>query len=94
MYASVQNTASVAEPLCFYFCLYSSPFIFLLVMFLRLTGQAPIPSDWTVAPGKRILEGLEEIEDAPTNDDVVVETNKATHLQRERGRWMDGWMDK
>lgn len=51
-------------------------------MFVRLTGQAPVSSDWTVTPGERILEGLEEVEDAPTNDDVVVETHKATHLDR------------
>lgn len=53
-----------------------------IYFFKSLTGKSPIPSDWTVAPWKRILEGLEEIEDAPTNDHVIVEANKATHLDR------------
>lgn len=65
----------------FLFILMSFP-IFATLFFFLLTGQAPISSDWTVTPGKRVLEGLEEIEDAPTNDDVVVETDKAAHLDR------------
>lgn len=47
-----------------------------------LTGQGPISSDWAVVPGQRILKGLEEIKDAPTNDDIVVEADKAAHLDR------------
>lgn len=52
-----------------------------------LTGQAAISPDWTVTPGKRVLEGLEEVEDAPTNDDVVVEAHEATHLERRMERF-------
>lgn len=48
---------------------------------LRLpTCSSPVSSDWTVAPRQRILERLEKVEDAPTDDDVVVETHKTTHL--------------
>ena len=47
---------------------------------MSLTGKCPIPSDWTLAPWKRILEGPEEIEDTPADDHIIVETHKATHL--------------
>lgn len=45
-----------------------------------LTGKAPVLPDWTVAPWKRKLEGLEEIEDAPADDDIIVEAYKSANL--------------
>lgn len=49
---------------------------------MSLTGYCPILSNRTVAPWQRVLERLEKVEDAPTNDDVVVETYKTTNLDR------------
>lgn len=49
---------------------------------MPLTSKRAVLSDRAVAPWQRILEGLEEVEDAPTNDHVIVETHKATHLDR------------
>ena len=48
-----------------------------------LTGLAPIPAHGALGPGQRELEGLEEVEDAPADDDVVVETNEAADLPEE-----------
>ena len=48
-----------------------------------LTGLGSIPPDWTFGPGEWVLERLEEVEDAPADDDVVVEAHEATHLQAE-----------
>ena len=45
-----------------------------------LTGHGAIPDDGALAPGKRVLEGLEEVKDAPTDDDVVIETDKKADL--------------
>ena len=51
---------------------------------IKLTGQRSVPPDWTFSPGQWILERLEEVEDAPADDDVVVEAHKATHLETDR----------
>lgn len=53
----------------------------------KLTGKCPILSDWAVTPWERILEGLEEVENAPTDDHIIVETHKAAHLQTDRWRY-------
>ena len=53
-------------------------------MGLALTGLGSISPDWTFSPGQWILERLEEVEDAPADDDVVVQTHKATHLETDR----------
>lgn len=53
---------------------------------MSLTGKCPIPPDRTFAPWQRILKGLEEIENAPADDHIVVETHKATHLDRQTDR--------
>lgn len=45
-----------------------------------LTGHRAVLHDGALAPGQGVLEGLEEVKDAPANDDVVVEANKKTHL--------------
>ena len=50
-----------------------------------LTGLAPIPAHRALGPGQRELEGLEEVEDAPTDDDVVVEAHEAADLQETGG---------
>lgn len=47
---------------------------------MSLTGKCPILSDRAVAPRQRKLEGLEEVEDAPANNHIIVEPNKATYL--------------
>lgn len=48
---------------------------------MSLTGKCPILSDWTIAPWKRILEGLEEIEDAPADNHIIIETHKTANLR-------------
>lgn len=35
----------------------------------------------TLRPGQGILEGLGEVEEAPADDDVIVESHKEAHLQ-------------
>lgn len=48
-----------------------------------LTGRCAIVNDGAFIPGQGILKGFKEVEDAPSNDHVVVETNKKTDLGRE-----------
>lgn len=45
-----------------------------------LTGHGAILDNGALAPGKRVLEGLEEVKDAPTDDDVVIKTDKKADL--------------
>lgn len=52
-----------------------------------LTSHRAIFHDGALAPGKRILEGLKEVKDAPADDDVVIETNKKTDLGGRRRTW-------
>lgn len=51
---------------------------------MALTRICPIFSDRTLAPRQRILEGLEKVEDAPPDDDVIVEPHETAHLKRQR----------
>lgn len=46
-----------------------------------LACHSPIPDDRAFAPGQRILEGLEEVEHAPPNDDIVVQPNEEADLR-------------
>lgn len=49
--------------------------------FLRLTCTGLVFDQGTLVPWQRLLEGLGEIEEAPADDDVVVERHEETHLQ-------------
>lgn len=46
-----------------------------------LACRSPIPDDRTFTPGQRVLEGLEEVEDAPPNDHIVVQPNEEADLR-------------
>lgn len=50
-----------------------------------LTSHGAVLHDGALAPGQGVLEGLEEVKDAPADDDVVVETNKKTDLGGKEG---------
>lgn len=52
--------------------------------FLRrtiLACRGPIPGDRALTPGQRVLERLEEIEDAPPDDHIIVQPNEEADLQ-------------
>lgn len=51
---------------------------------VSLTGKRPVPSDGAVAPWERKLEGLEEVEDTPADNHIIVEPHEATHLDGQR----------
>ena len=59
---------------------------------MSLTGKCPIPPDRAFAPWQRILKGLEEVENAPADDHIIVETHKATYLDRQTDRQTDRWL--
>lgn len=50
-------------------------------MCFGLTGLAPISRDGALSPWQWILERLEKIEDAPSDDDIIIEPHKTTNLQ-------------
>lgn len=52
----------------------------------RLTGLCSISLDGTFSPRQRILKRLEEVEDAPANNHIIVEAHKATNLKREKNK--------
>ena len=54
-----------------------------------LTGGVPGLHQWALVPGQRLLEGLREVEQAPANDDIVVEGHEKAHLPREADNWLD-----
>lgn len=52
--------------------------------FLRgptLACCSPIPNDRTFAPGQGVLERLEEVEDTPPNDHIVVQPDEEADLR-------------
>lgn len=51
----------------------------------ELTCEGLVLDQRTLVPRQRLLEGLGEVEEAPADDDVVVERHEETHLQGERG---------
>lgn len=48
---------------------------------LCLTCTGLVLDEWTLMPWQRLLEGLGEIEEAPADDDIVVESHKEAHLR-------------
>lgn len=50
----------------------------------KLTGLGSVFPDGAFGPWQRILKRLEEIEDAPADNDVIIEANKAADLQRQQ----------
>lgn len=48
---------------------------------LCLTCAGLVFDKWTLMPRQGLLEGLGEIEEAPADDDVVVESHEETHLR-------------
>lgn len=70
-----------------YFLLFSPRlvlFIFLFSSACALTGLASISPYWAFGPWQWKLERLEEVEDAPADDDVVIETHEAANLLGEK----------
>ena len=51
-----------------------------------LTGLTSVSLKGALCPRQWILEGLEEIEDAPADDDVIVEADKSAHLGERKRR--------
>lgn len=47
----------------------------------QLTCEGLVLDERTLVPWQRLLEGLGEVEEAPADDDVIVERHKETHLQ-------------
>lgn len=47
-----------------------------------LACHGPIPDDRALTPGQRVLEGLEEVEDAPPDDHIIIQPDKEADLQR------------
>lgn len=47
----------------------------------ELTVVGPVINEWTLLPRQGLLEGLREIEQAPADDDIIVERHKEAHLQ-------------
>lgn len=70
--------------LYFYFFSSASPrlvlFIFLFSSACALTGLASVSPDWAFGPWQWKLEWLEEVEDAPADDDVVIEAHETANL--------------
>lgn len=54
-----------------------------------LTGGVPGLDQWALVPRQRLLEGLREVEQAPADDDIVVEGHEEAHLPREARDWLD-----
>lgn len=48
-----------------------------------LTCAGLVLDERTLVPGQRLLEGLREVEEAPADDDIVVEGHEEAHLQPE-----------
>lgn len=48
---------------------------------LILACHSPIPDDRTFTPGQRVLERLEEVEDAPPDDHIIIQPNKEADLR-------------
>lgn len=46
-----------------------------------LTSLTSISCDGAFSPRQWILEGLEEIEDAPADNHIIIEANKTTNLR-------------
>lgn len=47
----------------------------------ELTCEGLVLNERTLVPWQRLLEGLGEVEEAPADDDVIVERHKETHLR-------------
>ena len=46
-----------------------------------LTCTGLVLDEWTLMPWQRLLERLGEVEEAPADDDIVVESHKEANLQ-------------
>lgn len=52
----------------------------------ELTGEGIVLRERTLLPGQGVLEGLGEVEEAPADDDIVVERHEETHLQDKQNK--------
>lgn len=46
-----------------------------------LTSAGRVLGEGTLVPRQGLLEGLGEVEEAPADDDVIVESHEETHLR-------------
>lgn len=76
----LHSVSTRPSPRLFYIILYNSG-VLCKTEYSALTGLGPVYSDGALSPRQRKLERLEEIEDAPANNHIVVEAHETTNLR-------------